>query len=92
MAVITLELPEEIVTRWKQLPDEEWNVFALADLVEELEEAHQSLPVFPPTHPLSPEDIENIRQGFEDSDAGRVIDGDTPFRELYERVGLKYCG
>ena len=92
MRTITLELPEEIVSRWEQLPEDERDVFALADLVEEFGETEQPLPLFPPTHPLSPEDIESIRQGFEDSDAGRVIDGDTLFTELYERVGLKYGG
>jgi predicted transcriptional regulator len=79
---LTLELPDDLAARLASLSEAERSRYAVAALREKITvEDHDR------AAPLTPEDLEAIRQGLADSDAGRVIDGDTARRHLFSRTG-----
>ena len=85
MPQVTFELPENLAAQLTAMPESERNEWA----AEVLHEAFYDNETFvPPSTELTEADHESIRRGLADLDAGRVVDSDTFFKALYEKVGL----
>ena len=98
---LTINVPDDVASRFHALPADTINRFAVAalpgllDVLDAAEaEADDDLPAdIYLTHPLPPllrEPLgDALRAGFADLDAGRVTDGETFFAELREYAKRK---
>ena len=88
MTTYTVPISEGIARKLASLPAEKVNAVnaEIAELIADFLE--EQGPLDPTDYPLTDDDIASIRRGLEDSEAGRVTDGDTFFAHLFERVGL----
>lgn len=80
---LTLEIPEDLAPSLEAMPESQRHNFALAAMRNELldraeEEAED--------YQLTPDDIEALKQGAADIDAGRVSDGPTNMARRFEKL------